>query len=869
MATRLPGETDEEFAARQQQEALLATSSNISQDPSTRPWSGQKNRAHAASVTDWAQDPIRPDMNKLAARAKRERDFQLGASNNPEVAAMIGQAQSTGNRYAGQFGTQAATAGARSDAAQNRGTAGYMGDTSAYKQAIGNTQASRGMQVDAFGALQQFANQGPGPSAAQAQLQEATDANTRNALAMARSGRGMGGGAAAMRQAIGQNAATQQQANSQMAQLRANENTAYQQQRLQALGQAGTLASQTAQTDQGAADAALKGAQYTSDVALKGQQLNDAAAQAWAAQQLQGTNAGLGAEVGAQNQVFNLNEAAQAARVQEYNAAAAQAGQAQVQANAQQARQDSFVNAGIQGAGTVLSTAFGAASDERSKQDITPLGQFKDSSIVPSVTPLNGSPASGNSTKPNDYTPAPAPSVMKAASPAADPDAKAKSIGSTAGKAVGAAAGSAIGGPIGGMIGSAVGGLAGKQLGKVFSDVRAKTDIVPLGNGEAVPVEARTAFKKRFGWDPGARLENPAPGARRDWGADTGGKYGSISDAATRFGKIERPKKGDTDAYDALRALGAKYGARGVENSSANARDYSQDMSRDYSRFGWKDSDWGYDAPRESRAPDASDQISRAPSKAVRAQVDTAIAKRLAGDSETEKPAGEVTKLKPEQEAGFRQWIKKNNIRDLDHPDSHYDYRGAYLAGLARGPGSDGHFPDTFKQHGHPTFSTESQYSKGPKDGGDWIGETYLPEASQDPKSRVARRLARGNGPILSEGDALLADSARNAPGAAYTYKDPGSPGAAPGMHTGPMAQDLATHPLTAGMVSTDPNTGRLAVDGSRAALTGLAQNHSQQNQLDKIAAELDTLKNLLPDKLKKKKPGKTDFAPSSSFGGL
>lgn len=88
--------------------------------------------------------------------------------------------------------------------------------------------------------------------------------------------------------------------------------------------------------------------------------------------------------------------------------------------------------------------------------------------------------------------------------------------------------------------------------------------------------------------------------------------------------------------------------------------------------------------------------------------------------------ASETTALPPEREAEFRQWLARNRIRDLDHPDSHYDYRGAFLAGIGRGADS-GHFPDTFKQHGHPTFSVESRYSKGPGDGGSWNGETFIP----------------------------------------------------------------------------------------------------------------------------------------------
>src|SRR3954469_22889532 len=72
----------------------------------------------------------------------------------------------------------------------------------------------------------------------------------------------------------------------------------------------------------------------------------------------------------------------------------------------------------------------------------------------------------------------------------------------------------------------------------------------------------------------------------------------------------------------------------------------------------------------------------------------------------------ETTQLAPEVQAAFELWLKQNNIHDLDDPRSHYDYRGAFRAGVGRDPGN-AHFPDTFKQHGHETFSNESQYSKG------------------------------------------------------------------------------------------------------------------------------------------------------------
>lgn len=131
-------------------------------------------------------------------------------------------------------------------------------------QAMQNNAADRAGQTNAMGQLNQFANQGEGPSAAQAQLNLATDANMQNSLALARSGRGMGQNAAALRQAIGQNAVTGQQAANQSAMLRAQESQAYQTQRLNALSGLGNLAGQARQGD-------VQAGSYLSGTAQAGQ----------------------------------------------------------------------------------------------------------------------------------------------------------------------------------------------------------------------------------------------------------------------------------------------------------------------------------------------------------------------------------------------------------------------------------------------------------------------------------------------------------------------------------------------------------------------------------------------------------------------
>lgn len=91
----------------------------------------------------------------------------------------------------------------------------------------------------------------------------------------------------------------------------------------------------------------------------------------------------------------------------------------------------------------------------------------------------------------------------------------------------------------------------------------------------------------------------------------------------------------------------------------------------------------------------------------------------------------ETTKLSTEDEQKFQTWAKQRGVRDVDSPMAFYDYRGAYQAGAARG--GDQHWTDEFKQHGHPSFSVESNYSKDRGDGGSWVGDKYVPGDAMTP----------------------------------------------------------------------------------------------------------------------------------------
>jgi len=83
------------------------------------------------------------------------------------------------------------------------------------------------------------------------------------------------------------------------------------------------------------------------------------------------------------------------------------------------------------------------------------------------------------------------------------------------------------------------------------------------------------------------------------------------------------------------------------------------------------------------------------------------------------------TVLSKENESKFQVWAFNNINKDIynyleDKGQYDYDYRGAWLSGLT--PDKTGHWQDTFKKPSHPTFSTDSIYSKlRPDLAGQWF----------------------------------------------------------------------------------------------------------------------------------------------------
>ena len=92
-----------------------------------------------------------------------------------------------------------------------------------------------------------------------------------------------------------------------------------------------------------------------------------------------------------------------------------------------------------------------------------------------------------------------------------------------------------------------------------------------------------------------------------------------------------------------------------------------------------------------------------------------------------------VTELSPRREKKFQDWYAGvAPVLGLDpNPDTYehaYDYRGYWLNNRDADVSSpDFHFPDTWKQPHHPTFSNESIYAKGREGVGHWEGDTFVP----------------------------------------------------------------------------------------------------------------------------------------------
>lgn len=164
-------------------------------------------------------------------------NFALGSHN-----ALSPYANQLAQGYESQGGQYQSSADSSYRNAQNAYNQGLYAQNRGIAQ-VGLSQADQARQLAALGglsssagALQSLGTAPMGPSVAAAQLQAGQDQAARQSLAMARSGRTLGSGAAAMQSAQFQNAQSQQATNQQAAMAALQEQQSYRQMQVAALG---------------------------------------------------------------------------------------------------------------------------------------------------------------------------------------------------------------------------------------------------------------------------------------------------------------------------------------------------------------------------------------------------------------------------------------------------------------------------------------------------------------------------------------------------------------------------------------------------------------------------------------------------------
>lgn len=178
------------------------------------------------------------------------------------------QAQATGLGMGSNAGLMASQLAARAGAAPNTfGNQGQMGAWQNQASRLGQFDAGQadGRLGQSYGALSDYAAQGPGPSAAEAQMQAGANANMAQQVALARSGRGAGANAMAMRDAAFRAADIGQRNVVDTATLRAQEAATWRNQQLQAMQGAGSIAGTIDASQQGRLGLGLNAQQAAAD----------------------------------------------------------------------------------------------------------------------------------------------------------------------------------------------------------------------------------------------------------------------------------------------------------------------------------------------------------------------------------------------------------------------------------------------------------------------------------------------------------------------------------------------------------------------------------------------------------------------------
>jgi hypothetical protein len=180
---------------------------------------------------------------------------------------------------------------------------------------FGRAQAMGGAQTGAAEWLTNYANGPQGPSAAQAQLQQGANQSMQQSLALARAGSGFGESANGLAQAQRANADTMATTANQAAMLRAQEDQAFRQQQLGAIGTAADIYG-------GAAAREGDQSRFLTEAELQQRGMNDAQQLGLGAQSIEAQNLGIQGGLAAQGMGLDATQAELEARIAQGNTAA-------------------------------------------------------------------------------------------------------------------------------------------------------------------------------------------------------------------------------------------------------------------------------------------------------------------------------------------------------------------------------------------------------------------------------------------------------------------------------------------------------------------------------------------------------------------
>lgn len=817
------------------------------------------------------------------------------------------QAQYGGNEDTNRLGALDVAAGLQGQQAQNEREAAFYNQANqnfdianaAQMREAGVIRGSAADQARQLQALQQSQSLGStltdmgtrpmGDSYAEAQLRQGQAAAMAQQLAMARSGRSLGSGQAAMTNAAFNNAALNQQTNQSAAIARIQEQNAYNQHQVNALQQAGVLAGQAGnQANTIRADNELLQGKNIAN-AQQQQQINNATTQTYnnlgAGQQDRGMDAN---RLGVNERQFGVTTGANR-QVAQVNADIGHESQTNQVNAAQQERADRREAANWNTATTGLATAAEGITDASkpsggsSSSDIpsNPNEAYKNITTSSNVAGPNSAPPQGTGSDAKNKTNVQPLSNPSPTNPTIISGDKSKTTptGSTSSKTAPYPSGATFTGPDGKeypiMVSSeeeaadarawAEANKAGKST---YTDTKGQTQkaqaMDPDTNKVPVTDEPRVIRPDVASYVETINALNDAYRASQRAPADVlnrvpgagAGPSASQSAVMAKFlgqpskpaGKpAPKPKISDEPIGDTVHALAKAAGPITTANASGPIA----------SRFDTRDPNAPVPPPMHA-PPARTIPAPASPSPAPKSNWGDVFNKPVLSDRVNRFLAGESSApivVNPSPAPAPVSPVPPRNPASQEYAGNEQNFKDPVLS------------PGTSNVAVPRTQSvTDWRSQVDPRVSSGIESKTGIEPLQSDDRSKTRIRelegqvealggAARGSfAPKAPDYGALDQAYAReqNAPaidlrpaqGYSYEYKNPKQPGAAPGRHVGPMAQDLL-HTAAASTVLKSPDGLRVNTD--RLSLVNTAALSEQQKRLQELQSQFDALSNGYP----------------------